>query len=98
MVADLIRAIALFGPLDMLRRSRSSVSTRCKLLRGLSGTGRLVAAPGREGAFDEPADLESFGFGGDTTTGPPSFLLMIAQRSGRREKKLQAIVRRGLGD
>ncbi len=97
MVADLIKAIALLGPLDMLRRSRSSVSTRCKLLRGLTGTGLLVAAPGREGALEKLATLESFGLGGETTTGPPSFLLMIAHRSGRREEKLQVIVRQGLG-
>jgi len=97
MVADLIKAIALLGPLDKLRRSRSSVSTRCKLLRGFSGTGRLVAAPGREGAFEKLAALESFGFGGETTTGPPSFLLIIAQRSGSREEKLQAIISWRLG-
>jgi hypothetical protein len=87
-VADLIKAIALLGPLDMLRRSRSSVSTRCRLLRGLAGTGRFVAAPGREGALEKLEALESFGLGGETTTGPPSFLLIIAHRSGRREEKL----------
>jgi len=81
--------MALLGPLDILRRSRSSVSTRCKLLRGLTGMGRLVAAPGREGALEKLADLESFSLGGETTTGPPSFLLMVAHLSGSREEKLR---------
>ena len=90
MVADLIRDIALLvlGPRDILRRSRSSVRTRCKLLRCFTGTGRLVAAPGLEGALEKLVDLESLGFGGDTTTGPPSLRLMVAQRSGRRAEKL----------
>jgi hypothetical protein len=87
-VEDLINDIALLGPLDILRRSRSSVNTRCRLRRGFTGTGRLVAAPGREGAPEKLADLESFGFGGETTTGPPSLRLMIAQRSGSRAEKL----------
>ncbi len=49
----------------------------------------MVAAPGREGALEKLADLESFGLGGDTTTGPPSFLLMVAHLSGSREEKLR---------
>lgn len=77
----------------MLRRSRSSVSTRCKVRRGFTGTGRFVAAPGREGAPGKMADLESLGLGGERTTGPPSFRFMIAHRSGRRAEKL-SLVRR----
>lgn len=72
----------------MLLRSRSSVSTRFRLWRGFTGTGRFVAAPGLEGAPEKLEDLETFGFGGETTTGPPSFRFMTAQRSGRRDWKL----------
>ena len=90
-VADLIKDMALLGPLDTLRRSRSSVRTRCKLLQGFTGIGRLVAAPGRDGAFEKLADLESFGRGGETTTGPPSVLLMTAHRSGSRDEKLRVL-------
>ena len=49
----------------------------------------MVAAPGREGALEKLADLESFSLGGETTTGPPSFLLMVAHLSGSREEKLR---------
>lgn len=87
MVADLINDIARSGPLDTLRRSRSSVNTRCRLRRGLTGTRRFVAAPGREGP-ERPEDLDSLGLGGEIATGPPNLRLMTAQRSGRRAEKL----------
>lgn len=89
-VWDLIRAIFLLGPEDMLRRSLSSLRTRCNVLcsRGLAGTGRLVAAPGREGAL-KLEELVRVGFDFCTGTGPPSLRLIIAQRSGRRAEKLQ---------
>lgn len=89
-VADLMREIALFGPRDMLRRcSRSSVKTRLKLLRSFTaGTARLVAAPGRESAPEKLEDFASFGFGGDTTTGPPNLRFMAAHLSGSRDEKL----------
>lgn len=89
-VAERISDIALLvlGPRDRLRRSRSSVNTRCRLWRGLVGMGRLVAAPGRSGACEKDADLVSLGLGGDGTMGPPSLRLMEAQRSGRRAEKL----------
>jgi hypothetical protein len=87
-VADLIKAIALLGPPDSLLRSRSSVRIRCKLRRGLAGTGRLVAAPGRECAPEKLDDLDSLGLGGETTTGPPNLRLIAAQRSGKRAEKL----------
>lgn len=89
-VWDLMRAIFLLGPEDMLRRSLSSLRTRCNVLcsRGLAGTGRLVAAPGREGAL-KLADLASAGFEFGTGTGPPSLRLIRAQRSGRRAEKLR---------
>jgi len=74
----------------MLRRSRSSLKTRCKVLcsRGLTGRGRLVAAPGRNGTLEKLADLESLGLGCETVTGPPSLRLMTAHLSGRRAAKL----------
>ena len=72
-------------------RSRSSVKTRWRLCRGLAGTARLVAAPGREIAPEKLADLESFASGGDTTTGPPNLLLIVAHRSGRRAEKLRTV-------
>jgi hypothetical protein len=72
----------------MLRRSLSSVNTRCKLRRGFAGTGRFVAAPGRDGAPEKLADFDNLGLGGDTTTGPPNLRLMVAQRSGSRAEKL----------
>jgi hypothetical protein len=86
-VADLINEIARSEPRDTLRRSRSSVNTRCKLRRGFTGTGRLVAAPGLEGP-EKLEDLDSLGFGGEIATGPPSLRLIAAQRSGRRAEKL----------
>jgi hypothetical protein len=87
-VADLIREMGLAGPRETLRRPRSSVKTRCRLRRGFAGTGRFVAAPGRDSMFEALAALESFGLGGETTTGPPSLRLIAAQRSGRRAAKL----------
>lgn len=89
-VADLINEIARSGPRETLRRSRSSVKTRCRLRRGLTGTGRLVAAPGRDGP-EKLDDLDSLGFGGENATGPPSLRLIIAQRSGRRAEKLSIV-------
>jgi hypothetical protein len=89
--ADLMSEMALLGPRDWLRRSRSSVKTRCRLRRGLTGTGRLVAAPGRDKTFEVLADLDSFGLAGETTTGPPSLRLIPAQRSGRRAAKLLCV-------
>ncbi len=80
----------------MLRRCRSSDSTRCRLFRGLTGTARFVAAPGREWASEILADLESFRFGGDVATGPPSFRLIEAHLSGRRDEKLLRMLA-GLG-
>jgi hypothetical protein len=91
-VADLMREIALLGPRDILRRSRSSVKTRFRLWRGLAGTGRLVAAPGLDGAPEKLADLDNLGFGGDAMTGPPSLRLMAAHLSGRREEKLEGVI------
>lgn len=90
MVADLIKEIARSGPRDTLRRSRSSVNTLCKLRRGFAGTGRLVAAPGREGP-EKLDDLDRRGFGGVMATGPPNLRLIAAQRSGSREAKLQTL-------
>ena len=89
-VADLINDMDRPRPRDTLRRSRSrsSVRTRLRLGRCLAGTGRLVAAPGREVAPEKLADLASFAFGGDATTGPPNLVLIIAHRSGRRAEKL----------
>ena len=86
-VVDLIKDATL-GPCDILRLSRLSVSTRCKLRRCLAGTGRFVAAPGRDGALEKLADFDSLGFGGDITMGPPSLRLIASHRSGRRAEKL----------
>ena len=86
-VADLISEMDLPEPLETLRRSRLSVKTRCRLRRGFAGTGRFVAAPGRDSKFGVLAALGSFGFG-EATTGPPSLRFIAAQRSGRRAAKL----------
>src|ERR1700709_420877 len=81
-VADLMREMGLARLWETLfRRSRSSVNTRCKLRRGLAGTGRFVAAPGRDCKFDELAALVSFGFGGEATTGPPRLRFIFAPAS-----------------
>lgn len=46
-VADLMRAIALLGPLETLRRCICSVdNARCSVRLLLGGAGRFVAAPG----------------------------------------------------
>jgi len=90
-VADLIKEIALLGPRDSLLRSLSLVSMRFKLFRGFAGTGRFVAAPGREAEPEKLADFDSLGFGGETTTGPPNLRFMTAQRSGRRAEKLKLV-------
>lgn len=87
-VADLISEMGLPDPVETLRRSRSSVKIRWRLRRGFAGTGRFVAAPGRDSTFDVLVALGSFGFGGEATTGPPSLRLIVAQRSGRRAAKL----------
>ena len=87
-VADLIKEMDLPGPLETLRRSRSSVKTRCKLRRCFASTGRFVAAPGRDSKFDMLAAVWSFGLEGEATTGPPSLRLIVAHRSGSRAAKL----------
>jgi len=94
-VADRIREILRLGPAEALRRSfsrRSSFNTCSRVFCGLGGTGLFVAAPGLESAPEALADLASFCFGLEIVTGPPSFLLITAQRSGRRDEKLEVLL------
>jgi hypothetical protein len=62
----------------LLSLSRSSDRMRVKLFLGFAGTGRFVAAPGRDIFPDTLADLVSFLLGGEMLTGPPSFLFRVA--------------------
>ena len=83
------------GPADALLLScsrRSSVKTLSRRSRGFRGTGRLVAAPGLDNAPETLADLAIFCLGGAIATGPPNFLLIATQRSGRRDEKLTVLV------
>jgi hypothetical protein len=90
-VADLINAIMLPGPRDILRRLRSVSldKTRSKVRGGLEALGRLITAPGLAAGLNIVSAFLGFGFGGDGITGPPSFLFKEPHCSGSREEKLQ---------
>src|SRR4051812_6188733 len=62
-LTDLNREIVLFGPRKSFQRSRSLVRIRWRLGRDFAGTGRFVAAPGRDPAPEKLEDLV-FSFGG----------------------------------
>lgn len=88
-LAERMRDIALAGPRDTLRRSRSLslLRTRVRSVRGFTGTGLFVAAPGREVVPEELAALGLLGLS-IVATGPPSFRFIDAQCSGKRAEKL----------
>ena len=90
MVADRSKEILRLGCVDTLlrSRSRSSDKMRVKLFLGFGGTGRFVAAPGRERLPDILADFVNFRLGGETLTGPPNFLFIAAHCSGSLAAKL----------
>jgi len=95
-VAESKAATALLGPLDILRRSRCSLSlekARCKDLPSLANRGRLATAPGFGCLVVTVLGFAGFiVFGGEARkTGPPNFLLRESQRSGNRAEKLYQV-------
>lgn len=85
-VADLNNAMALPGPLEILRRDCSLKRAFSMLFFDKGLTGRFAAAPGFVlGLLEEGLAL---GFGGAMMTGPPSLRLMESQISGNRAAKL----------
>lgn len=71
-VADLILAKTSVGLRDAFRLSWSCEKTLSSDLVALVEIGLLATDPGIAGAFAAAVTARFFGFGGDTTTGPPS--------------------------
>lgn len=88
-VADLILAKTSVGLRDAFRRSWSCEKTLSSDLGALVETGLLATDPGIAGALVAAAAATFFGFGGDTTTGPPSLWFKDSHSSGSRPAKLQ---------
>jgi hypothetical protein len=88
-VADLILANTSVGLRDAFRLSWSCEKTLSSDLGALVGTGLLVIVPGMAGAFAAVVAGRFFGFGGDTTTGPPNLWFRDSHNSGSRPAKLQ---------
>ena len=92
LLAERIKAMAVAGPWDTLRRLRSTDRARSKrrLLSRLEAEDtRLTGAPGL--ALVMPvgfAAAEALGLGGDCAMGPPSLRFRASQGLGRRAEKL----------
>lgn len=89
-VADLINAIMLPGPRDMLRRLRSDSldKTRSSVRTVFGAAGRLVVVPGFALGTAASSVFLGFGLGGEGISGPPNFRFRESHCSGRRAEKL----------